>query len=186
MINANKARRSLPSLVCKFLKINVLTPWLEAVTITLVSSSENNIRRAAKELRLRLGLSQEAFGQRIGRTLNTVLRYESQSAPREESLIRYAALAIDSGFNDLAEIFRLALTQDLGSDLVRVLNWEPTHRALSVPLTEDMSALVDAFVAFMSKPDRDLQPAESLARTSIKQMLLKQHAADRLAKRKSK
>lgn len=151
-----------------------------------MSGSDKDLQKAAKELRSRLGLSQEAFGQRIGRTLNTVLRYESQVAPKEESLVRYAALAIDAGFTDLAQVFRLALIHSLGSDLVRVLNWKPAQKNISEPMTEDMSALVEAFLAFMSTPNQDLQPAEALARTSIKQMLLKQHSADKLRVRKAK
>lgn len=151
-----------------------------------MNSSEKKLKQAAKELRSRLGLSQEAFGQRIGRTLNTVLRYESQVAPKEETLVRYAALAIDSGFNDLAQIFRLALIRDLGSDLVRVLNWTVDRQNPSDPLGEEMTVLVEAFVNFLSIPTQDLQPAEALARTSIKQMLLKQHSSQKLRTRKTK
>lgn len=147
----------------------------------MVSSSDKPLRKAAKDLRLRLGLSQQAFGQRIGRTLNMVLRYESQVAPKDETLVRYAALAIDSGFADLAEEFRLALISGLGpSDLVRVLNWKPSQERISAPMSEEMSTLVDAFLAFMSTPNQSLQPAEALARASIKQMLLKQHSAEKI------
>ncbi len=170
----------------KFIKINTLTLITGAVSITLVSGSDQDLKKAAKELRSRLGLSQEAFGQRIGRTLNTVLRYESQAGPKEESLVRYAALAIDSGFTDLAQVFRLALIKGLGSDLVRVLDWKPAQKSVSASMTEEMSALVEAFLAFMSTPNQDLQPAEALARTSIKQMLLKQQSAEKLRTRKTK
>lgn len=140
--------------------------------------SEKDLRKAAKDLRLRLGLSQEAFGQRIGRTLNTILRYESQAAPKEETLVRYAALALDSGFTDLVRVFRLALIKDLGPDLVRVLSWNPDQEQTQVTQISDDSILIEAFVTFMAKENKDLQPAEALARTSIKQMLLKQHAED--------
>jgi transcriptional regulator with XRE-family HTH domain len=151
-----------------------------------VKVSEKDLKKAAKELRLRLGLSQEAFGQRMGRTLNTILRYESQAAPKEEPLVRYAALAIDSGFADLARVFRVALIDDLGPDLARVLSLTPAQEATSKPMAEDMATLVEAFVAFMSKPTEDLQPAEALARISIKQMLLKQHSAEIRPTKKSK
>jgi transcriptional regulator with XRE-family HTH domain len=152
----------------------------------VVKVSEKDLKKAAKELRLRLGLSQEAFGQRIGRTLNTILRYESQAGPKEEPLVRYAALAIDSGFPDLARVFRFALMNDLGPDLARVLSWTPAQEHISPAMTEDMAELVDVFVAFMSTATEDLQPAEALARISIKQMLLKQKAAEIRPAKKSK
>ena len=146
---------------------------------------EKDLRKAAKELRLRLGLTQEAFGHSIGRTLNTILRYESQAAPKEEALVRYAALAIDSGFADLVQIFRLALIQDLGPDVARVLSWDPAQEKASVSVSQEMAALVETFVVFMSTPNDDLQPAEALARTSIKQ-LLTQHATAVRPVRKTK
>lgn len=123
---------------------------------------------------MRLGLSQSAFGRRIGRTLNTVLRYESQTQPRGGALLPYAALAIQCGYFDLAEIFRAAIIEDLGADLEQVIFWRPGHASSGMHIPQDMRRLVEAFMEFMSA--KSLQPAEELARNSLKQLLLNEYS----------
>ena len=138
-------------------------------------------KRAAKELRIRLGISQTVFGRRIGRTLNTVLRYESQIEPRGDALLPYATLAIQYGYTDLAAIFRDAIIEDLGRDLESVMSWQhdQTDR-MHIP--SDMRPLVEAFLEFMSA--KNLQPAEELARNSLKQLLLNEYSTVGLRARK--
>lgn len=141
-------------------------------------------KRAPKELRLRLGISQTAFGRRIGRTLNTVLRYESQIEPRGEALLPYATLALQCGYTDLAKIFREAIIEDLGPDLEVVMSWQPDQASRGMHISPDMRPLVEAFVEFMSA--KTVQPAEELARNSLKQLLLNEYSPLALrARRKS-
>jgi transcriptional regulator with XRE-family HTH domain len=141
-------------------------------------------KRAPKELRMRLGMSQTAFGRRIGRTLNTVLRYESQIEPRGEALLPYAALAIQCGFTDLAEIFRDAIIEDLGHDIELVMSWQRGESDSGMHIPRDMRPLVEAFLEFMSA--KNVQPAEELARNSLKQLLLNEYSNVALrARRKS-
>ena len=149
-----------------------------------MSDADQRLRRATRELRTRLGLSQAEFGRRIGRTLNTVLRYESQVAPKGDALVPYAALAIKCGFNDLAVLFRAALLEEFGTDLERVIAWHPGPGTWSMDIPEDARPLVEAFLAFMSAPSRDLQPAEELARSSLKQLLLNEYSAAHLHRSK--
>ena len=129
---------------------------------------------ATKELRSRLRLTQGAFGQRIERAVNTVMRYESQAVPRGEALVPYAALAIESGFDDLAKLFRDALIRDLGPKCEFVLSWKPDQKsAMAIP--QDMRALVKAFIKFMNS--RELMPAEELARNGLKSLLLRSYSS---------
>ncbi len=130
-----------------------------------------------------MGLSQTAFGRRIGRTLNTVLRYESQMAPGGEALIPYAILAIECQFDDLADIFRTALISDLGADIERVIGWKQKETSGSISVPHEVRTLVEAFLAFMSA--KDLQPAEELARNSLKQLLLNEYSSASLMSRRS-
>jgi hypothetical protein len=141
-------------------------------------------KRAPKELRLRLGLSQTAFGRRIGRTLNTVLRHESQIEPKGEALLPYAALSIQCGYTDLAEIFRGAIVDDFGYDLELIMSWQPDQVSSGMRISADMRPLVEAFLEFMSA--KNVQPAEELARNSLKQLLLNEYSPVGLrARRKS-
>jgi len=130
--------------------------------------------KATRELRARLKLSQTDFGQRIHRTITTVVRYEKDVAPKGEALVPYVILALDSGFEDLAALFRAALIRDLGSDCERALAWKADSRGtISVP--DEIRPLVRAFLKFMSA--RDLMPAEELARNGLKSLLLKNYSS---------
>jgi transcriptional regulator with XRE-family HTH domain len=139
-----------------------------------VNSGDKSRSAAAKELRRRLGLSQSAFGRRIGRTLNTVLRYESQIEPRGEALLPYAALSIHCNYSDLAEVFRSALLNDFGADLELVVSWRRGEATSGMHIPQDMRPLVEAFLEFMSA--RNTEPAAELARNSLKQLLLAEYS----------
>jgi len=139
-----------------------------------VNSGDKSRSAAAKELRRRLGLSQSAFGRRIGRTLNTVLRYESQIEPRGEALLPYAALSIRCNYWDLAEVFRSALLNDFGADLELVVSWRRGEATSGMHIPQDMRPLVEAFLEFMSA--KNTEPAAELARCSLKQLLLTEYS----------
>ncbi len=148
-----------------------------------MTTDDRALRRATRDLRARMGLSQTAFGRRIGRTLNTVLRYESQMAPRGEALIPYAILAIECQFDDLADLFRTALIADLGADIERVIGWKQQQTSGSISVPHEVRTLVDAFLTFMSA--KDLQPAEELARNSLKQLLINEYSTASLLSRRN-
>jgi hypothetical protein len=131
---------------------------------------------------LRLGISQTALGRRIGRTLNTVLRHESQIEPRGEALLPYAALSIQCGYSDLAKVFREAIVEDLGHDLELVMSWQPGQANSGMRISPDMRPLVEAFLEFMSA--KNVQPAEELARNSLKQLLLNEYSPQGLRTRR--
>ena len=147
-----------------------------------MNSPDEPRKRAAKQLRTRLGLSQSTFGRRIGRTLNTVLRYELHAEPMGEALLPYAALAIQCGYSDLAEIFRAAIVEDFGPDLERVMSWQPDQGSCGVHIPQDIRPLVEAFMEFMEA--ESLQPAEELARNSLKQLLLNEYSVSGLRLRR--
>jgi transcriptional regulator with XRE-family HTH domain len=138
-----------------------------------VESQDSARKHATKELRLRLGLSQTAFGRRIGRTLNTILRHESQIEPKGEALLPYAALAIQCGYTDLAKVFRGAIIEDFGRDLELVMSWQADQTSSGMRISSEMRPLVEAFLEFMSA--KNVQPAEELARNSLRQLLLNEY-----------
>jgi len=150
--------------------------------VDTVNMQERARSIASKELRTRLGMSQSAFGRQIGRTLNTVLRYESQVEPRGEALLPYAALAIRCGYNDLAEVFRTAIIEDFGSELEQVMAWQTGEPTSGMHVSQEMRPLVEAFLEFMSA--KNVQPAEELARISLKQLLLNEYSSAGLRSRK--
>ncbi len=136
--------------------------------------SDQELQRGARELRSRLDLSQSAFGQRIGRTLGTILRYESQVPPKGEALVPYAVLAIDTGHEDLADLFRTAILEQLSPEIERVIAWRRGGRARDSKIPSSMATLVRAFLDFMSS--KDLSPSEEVLRGMLQRMLLNEFA----------
>jgi hypothetical protein len=102
------------------------------------------------------------------------LRHESQIEPRGEALLPYASLAIQCGHPDLAKIFRQAIIEDFGRDLELIISWQPDQTESGMQISPDMRPLVDAFLEFMSA--KHVQPAEELARNSLKQLLLNEYS----------
>ena len=94
----------------------------------------------------------------------------------------YAALAIQCGYTDLAEIFRDAIIEDLGRNLELVMSWQQDEVDSGMHIPRNMRPLVEAFLEFMSA--KNLQPAEELARNSLKQLLLNEYSPAGLRARK--
>jgi transcriptional regulator with XRE-family HTH domain len=61
-----------------------------------------------------LGLTQQAFAQKMGVAITTIARYETGRPPRGSTLEIFAKLAEESGRSDLAGIFKHLLMLDLG------------------------------------------------------------------------
>ena len=99
-------------------------------------------------------------------------------------MLPYAALAIQCGYSDLAKTFREAIVEDLGHDIELVMSWQPGQASSGMRISPDMRPLVEAFLEFMSA--KNVQPAEELARNSLKQLLLNEYSPQGLrARRKS-
>lgn len=137
-----------------------------------MANSDVDLQNAVKELRTRLGMNQVEFARRISRSINTVSRYESQVAPREEALIPYAALALRSNFHDLARLFRAAIINDFGTDLELIIAWQPDNSSPGTTTSED-DYLVEAIRAFMTA--KDLHPIEEIARKSLREAFAYHH-----------
>jgi transcriptional regulator with XRE-family HTH domain len=72
------------------------------------------VRETVKRLRLALGDTQQAFANRLGLAISTVVRYELTRAPRGRALVQFAELAMANGLDDCAKVFRNALLLGLG------------------------------------------------------------------------
>jgi transcriptional regulator with XRE-family HTH domain len=84
------------------------------------------IPRAIKELRLRLGDTQQRFANRLNLAISTVVRYESTRPPKGKALAELYKIAADSGLDDVALMFRQAVEAEL-TGLVGHLEvvWKP-------------------------------------------------------------
>jgi hypothetical protein len=76
--------------------------------------SSANVRDAVRRLRGGLGKTQTAFGELIGKGLATVQRYETLVPPKGKVLVQLEKLALESGFDECAKIFRNELRNELG------------------------------------------------------------------------
>ena len=69
----------------------------------------NQITQAVRELRQRLGDTQQSFAHRLNMAIATVVRYESTRPPQGEALGAIYRVARDAGHADLSEGFWLAM-----------------------------------------------------------------------------
>jgi transcriptional regulator with XRE-family HTH domain len=76
--------------------------------------NSKRLREAVLGLRNRLGLTQTEFAHRIGKGLATVQRYEGVVPPKGPALVQLMTLASELGETSLAEVFREAVSQEIG------------------------------------------------------------------------
>ena len=138
-----------------------------------MSERQDKLRNAAKKLRKELGLNQPDFSRRIGRGLNSVVRYE-QTGPTAEALVSYGIVALQAGLENLAQIFREALLEEVGSDLEALMCWRAESASSGIQVPPGMRHLVEAFIAFMNA--KDVTPVQELARSSLQDMLLNDYS----------
>ena len=138
-----------------------------------MSERQDKLRVAARMLRKELGLNQPDFSRRIGRGLNSVVRYE-QSGPTAEALAVYGIVALQAGFEDLALIFREALLEDAGPELEALVCWKAGASSTGFEIPARMRQIVEAFVTFMNA--KDVTPVQELARSSLQDMLLNDYS----------
>ena len=67
------------------------------------------IPEVVKQLRLRLGDTQQRFANRLNLAISTVVRYESTRPPKGKALSQLYQLAVDSDLWDVAFMFRRAV-----------------------------------------------------------------------------
>jgi len=73
-----------------------------------MEETEKILRRAVRDLREALGLTQVQFPQRLRKSYATVQRYETAKAPNGLALVDLVVVAKEAARFDLADIFRQA------------------------------------------------------------------------------
>jgi transcriptional regulator with XRE-family HTH domain len=72
------------------------------------------ISEAVRSLRVALGDSQQAFAYRMKTAIRTIARYETTRPPKGKALSEFYRVALEVGNQDLATVFRNALTAEMG------------------------------------------------------------------------
>lgn len=83
-----------------------ISRWLMQARDTLVNKMQVN--EAVRVLRNRLGLSQQAFANRFGMSLNAIARYEMGRKPAPIVALQMMHTALKEGHSDLAAVFASA------------------------------------------------------------------------------
>ena len=73
------------------------------------------ISEAVRSLRVELGESQQAFAYRMKTAIRTIARYETTRPPKGKALSEFYRVANEIGNQDLATVFRNALTAEMGT-----------------------------------------------------------------------
>jgi transcriptional regulator with XRE-family HTH domain len=95
---------------------------------------------AVGKLRKALGDTQQAFADRLGLAIATVIRYERNRAPRGKALARLENIAAANGFEEYAAVFRRALDEEFAVPT-------PTPKGKAVQFrNEDETDLVQALL----------------------------------------
>jgi hypothetical protein len=111
--------------------------------------SNKRVRLAVLDLRNRLGLTQTQFGGRIGKGLASVQRYENLVPPSGAALVQLMTLAAEIKEASLAEVFRSALSKELGYDV-------PLPRLGTDPyftVEEGEQAEIDTLIEILRNPE---------------------------------
>src|ERR1019366_4756645 len=72
---------------------------------------------AVKKLRAALVLTQTQLATKIGRGMSTIQRWEQLVPPQGEALVQLMTLAATHGQNELAQVFRSFLSEQLGYEV---------------------------------------------------------------------
>ncbi len=75
---------------------------------------KNPVSEAVRKLRVALGESQQAFAYRMKTAIRTIARYETVRPPKGKALAEFFRVASETGNEDLAKVFRDALTAEIG------------------------------------------------------------------------
>jgi transcriptional regulator with XRE-family HTH domain len=106
----------------------------------------NELSRGVKSLREALRQTQQEFAQTLGTAITTIARYETGRAPRGRSLATLASVADQNKLSELTELFRRALTRELGS-------WNSAGFVLDLEARNDQERLyVSSLLAVLRNP----------------------------------
>ncbi len=78
------------------------------------------LSEAVKALRSHLGESQQAFSNRLGLSMATIVKYEAGREPTGRALAALAHTAAEAGQHDLAYLFARALLKELGLERLQL------------------------------------------------------------------
>ena len=73
------------------------------------------VMEAVRNLRAHLGLTQTQFAARLGNAMQTIQRWEKVVPPKGKALAQLERVAREDGQPELAEAFRKALVEELGT-----------------------------------------------------------------------
>jgi|GEM_PF-3365135 len=91
----------------------------------------DRVCRAVKDLRNSLNESQPQFAVRLGTSLRSIARYETSRPPKGKVLAQLEQIALNNGFDEYAQVFRAALSNELGFPAPQVpLRWPKAAKAI--------------------------------------------------------
>jgi transcriptional regulator with XRE-family HTH domain len=93
-----------------------------------VSRGRAKLSEAVRELRARLGWSQQSFSNRLGVALNTIARYETSREPSGEALLKLDHIALLNHHWDLSSLFQIHYLDDVLKDF--------NHHVVKIPATD--------------------------------------------------
>jgi transcriptional regulator with XRE-family HTH domain len=139
------------------------------------------LSRGVKSLREALHQTQQQFAQTLGTAITTIARYETGRAPRGRSLARLVGIADQNNLPELAEVFRSALTRELGSldSTGFVLDLEPRNDRERLYVSSVLAILRNPqYTEVLPKLNKALMEA---ARVSIE--IVERHKSSETARR---
>jgi len=138
---------------------------------------------AVRELRKHLGESQQAFSNRLGLSIATVVKYEAGREPTGKSLLALAQTAREAGRHDLASVFMRTLVHSLGLlEHEYTLAWfdresphDPPHatlllRRIGAEESAYLGAVFDAF-AMLRSADPAIRERARRALSALRQAI---------------
>ena len=126
---------------------------------------------AVAVLREQLDLTQPEFAARLGVSLPSIQRYERIAGPTGRALVDLVVIARGVGRDDLADLFRAALIEELGPDVIDVLAPVDAADVKRRRVPARVANLVEAFTEFMITAPEKLGPAERGLQICLPEML---------------
>lgn len=118
------------------------------------------VPQAVRQLRIKLGDTQQQFAQRLGLAISTVVRYESTRPPRAEVLSRLYKMALENELRDVAAMFNQAILGEVAQGLATG----------QYPLTDDERTACIALVSIL-RNSRHLPELRKPAQITLKNMI---------------
>ncbi len=84
-------------------------------------ASEKTLSSLVKSFRVSVGMKQEEFAKRLGKSTSTLQRYENKEDPQPQDLAKLALLAEEENQLDVAGVFARAAIAELPEDIVSLI-----------------------------------------------------------------